>query len=102
MLSGPVPHDYMNFLYHTRQWPLISLATGSATATHVYIHVHTWTHVAYTIMYIHGTVQYVHVHVCTHVHMYIVVAVPRKDSMSPARANAAPVWALQLICWISM
>ena len=33
--------------------------------------------------------------------MYIVVAVPRKDSMSPARANAAPVWALQLICWIS-
>ena len=28
---------------------------------------------------------------------YTVVAVPRKDSMSPARANAAPVWALQLI-----
>ena len=32
-----------------------------------------------------------------YMNMYIVVAVPRKDSMSPARANAAPVWALQLI-----
>ena len=43
--------------------------------------------------------MYTCTYTCT---MYIVVAVPRKDSMSPARANAAPVWALQLICWISM
>ena len=34
---------------------------------------------------------------CTSTYMYTVAAVPRKDSRSPARANAAPVWALQLI-----
>ena len=39
--------------------------------------------------------SYIHVHVhysC----LYIVVAVPKQDSMSPARANAAPVWALHI------
>ena len=33
-------------------------------------------------------------------YMYIVVAVPKQDSMSPARANAAPVWALQLDIYV--
>ena len=50
------------------------------------------------IIHVHvRTCKYIHVHVRTCKYMYIVVAVP----MSPARANAAPVWALQLICWIS-
>ena len=56
--------------------------TCTCTCTHMYMYM-------YTLTAVHCT--------C----MYIVVAVPKQDSMSPARANAAPVWALQLICWTS-
>ena len=47
---------------------------------------------------LYGMVQHVHYDTGSKAwySMYIVVAVPKQDSMSPARANAAPVWALQL------
>ena len=65
----------------------------------MYISVHLCT---YLYICIHAC-MYISVHLYTvYTYLYIVVAVPRKDNMSPARANAAPVWALQLICWISM
>ena len=35
--------------------------------------------------------------------LYIYVAVPRQDSMSPAcMGEWCPVWVLQQICWISL
>ena len=42
--------------------------------------------------YFFKLVCYAHVYTC--ISMYIVVAVPKQDSMSPARVNAAPVWAM--------